>query len=76
MKKKHINIENIRTAPIPFGKAIGLLRDLADLQNGPPLEQFRKERETTMKNIYPFLKKWERVKYAPSPQVEDTEVER
>jgi hypothetical protein len=35
--------------------AIRLLRDLADLQNGPPLEQHRKEWEATMEEVYKFL---------------------
>lgn len=37
------------------GEAITLLRDLADLQNGPPLETVRKEWENTMHNVYAFL---------------------
>lgn len=36
-------------------EAIRLLNDLADLQNGPPLEQHRKEWEDTMDEIYAFL---------------------
>jgi len=42
----------------PFGEAINLLRDLADLQNGPPLERHRKEWEDTMDQVYGFLNKW------------------
>jgi len=43
----------------PFGESIKLLRDLADLQNGAPLEQYRKEWEETMKQVYDFLNRWE-----------------
>ena len=43
----------------PFGESIKLLRDLADLQNGPPLEQHRKEWEKTMNEVYEFLNRWE-----------------
>lgn len=43
----------------PFGESIKLLRDLADLQNGPPLEQHRKEWEETMEEVYDFLNRWE-----------------
>jgi hypothetical protein len=43
----------------PFGESIKLLRDLADLQNGAPLEQHRKEWEETMEQVYDFLNKWE-----------------
>ena len=43
----------------PFGESIKLLRDLADLQNGAPLEQHRKEWEETMKQVYDFLNRWE-----------------
>ena len=39
--------------------AFELLRDLADLQNGPPLEQHRKEWEETMELVYAALNKWE-----------------
>lgn len=35
--------------------AIRLLRDLADLQNGAPLERNRKEYEGTMQEIYDLL---------------------
>ena len=43
----------------PFGESIKLLRDLADLQNGAPLEQYRKEWEETMEQVYDFLDRWE-----------------
>ena len=42
-----------------FKKAIILLRKLADLQNGPPLEKWRHEWEETMEDIYNFLNKHE-----------------
>ncbi len=35
--------------------AIRLLRDLSDLQNGPPLEQHRTEWEQTMHEVATFL---------------------
>lgn len=34
---------------------VELLKDLADLQNGPPLEQHRKEWEETMDKVYKCL---------------------
>jgi hypothetical protein len=43
----------------PFGESIKLLRDLADLQNGAPLEQYRQEWEETMEQVYDFLNRWE-----------------
>ena len=43
----------------PFGESIKLLRDLADLQNGAPLERYRQEWEETMKQVYDFLNRWE-----------------
>lgn len=43
----------------PFRKSIKLLRDLADLQNGAPLERCRQEWQETMDQVYDFLNKWE-----------------
>ena len=43
----------------PFGESIKLLRDLADLQNGAPLERYRQEWEEAMKQVYDFLNRWE-----------------
>lgn len=43
-----------------FNHSIKLLRDLADLQNGAPLERHRKEWEQTMDEVYSFLEKWEK----------------
>lgn len=43
----------------PFGESIKLLRDLADLQNGAPLERHRKEWEETMEQVYDFLNRWD-----------------
>jgi len=43
----------------PFGESIKLLRDLADLQNGAPLEQHQQEWEETMEQVYDFLNRWE-----------------
>lgn len=37
-----------------------LLRDLHDLQNGPPLEKYREEWERTMREVGEFLEKYER----------------
>lgn len=47
---------NVPESPLtPFGEAVKLLNDLADLQNGAPLEQHRKEWEETMQRVYEFL---------------------
>ena len=43
----------------PFGESMKLLRDLADLQNGAPLERYRQEWEETMEQVYDFLNRWE-----------------
>jgi hypothetical protein len=40
----------------PFDEAITLLRQLADLQNGPPLEAYREEWEKVMSDVHEFLK--------------------
>ena len=40
-------------------EALRLLRDLHDLQNGPPLERDREEWETTMREVEKFLEKHE-----------------
>lgn len=45
--------------PEHFRKGIKLLRDLADLQNGAPLETYRKDWEETMREVYDFLNLWE-----------------
>ena len=42
-----------------LSEAVELLRDLADLQNGPALEKYREEHEETMDQIYRFLGKYE-----------------
>lgn len=44
----------------PFEESLKLLRDLADLQNGAPLEQHRKEWEETIEQVYIFLNKHEK----------------
>jgi len=40
-------------------KAIRLLSDLADLQNGAPLETYKEEWEKTMYEVHDFLNKYE-----------------
>jgi len=40
-------------------KSVGLLRDLSDLQNGPPLTRYRDEWEKTMAEVHAFLNRWE-----------------
>lgn len=42
-----------------FDRALKLLKDLADLQNGAPLEQHRTEWERTMDEVYTFLNQHE-----------------
>jgi hypothetical protein len=39
----------------PFDEAIKLLRAIADLQNGPPLEKYREEWEAVMSDVHEFL---------------------
>ena len=62
-RKKNISkngvLANASGSLTPFGESIKLLRDLADLQNGAPLERYRQEWEETMKQIYDFLNRWE-----------------
>lgn len=43
-----------------FVQCLKLLRDLADLQNGPPLETYRKDWDQTMTEVYNFLEKHEK----------------
>ena len=57
-QEKNLNIP-VSGSLTPFGESIKLLRDLADLQNGAPLEQHRQEWEETMEQVYDFLNKWE-----------------
>lgn len=57
--KNNSGLANISVSLTPFGESIKLLRDLADLQNGAPLEQYRKEWEETMEQVYDFLNRWE-----------------
>ena len=57
--KQLLNLFSVSDSLTPFGESIKLLRDLADLQNGAPLEQYRKEWEETMKQVYDFLNRWE-----------------
>ena len=42
-----------------FDRALKLLKDLADLQNGAPLQQHRTEWEQTMDEVYTFLNQHE-----------------
>lgn len=57
--KKVLDLFAVSGSLTPFGESIKLLRDLADLQNGAPLEQHRKEWEETMEQVYDFLNRWE-----------------
>lgn len=43
----------------PNKRTLQLLRDLADLQNGAPLESYREEWEKTMDEVYTHLKEHE-----------------
>lgn len=58
-RKQQCNIPDVSGSLTPFGESIKLLRDLADLQNGAPLEQHRQEWEETMEQVYDFLNRWE-----------------
>jgi hypothetical protein len=58
-RKPLLVIPDVSGSLTPFGVSIKLLRDLADLQNGAPLEQHRKEWEETMEQVYDFLNRWE-----------------
>jgi hypothetical protein len=40
--------------------AIELLRDLADIQNGPPLATYEKQWNEIMEKVYTFLNKYEK----------------
>jgi hypothetical protein len=42
-----------------FKNSLQLLRDLADLQNGAPLEKYRDEWEETIQEVYNFLNEHE-----------------
>lgn len=58
-RKPALNKPDVSCSLTPFGESIKLLRDLADLQNGAPLEQHRQEWEETMDQVYDFLNRWE-----------------
>lgn len=45
----------LQTTTDTLTTALRLLRDLADLQNGAPLESYRQQWEATMYEVYPFL---------------------
>lgn len=49
-----------------FTKALELLRDLADIQNGPPLVTVAKEWNEIMTNVYNFLEEHEKPTHAGS----------
>jgi hypothetical protein len=49
----------VSSRAIEFESAIGLLRDLADVQNGAPLETYRTEWEGIMEATYKFLEEHE-----------------
>lgn len=51
-------------------EALKLLKDLADLQNGPPLEQHRKQWEETMERVYAFLNKHESDTMTPEDAID------
>ena len=40
--------------------ALRLLRSLADIQNGPPLEKYREEWRVVMDEVYDFLDRYEK----------------
>ncbi len=44
-----------------FNEALLLLRQLADIQNGPPLVQDEKQWEEIMSRVYIFLKEYEKL---------------
>ena len=58
-RKPALNKTGVSSPLTPFGESIKLLRDLADLQNGAPLEQHKKEWEETLERVYDFLNRWE-----------------
>ena len=57
--KSVLNIHDVSGSLTPFGQSIKLLRDLADLQNGAPIERQRCKWEETMEQVYDFLNRWE-----------------
>lgn len=70
------NIAEIETIASKFGlevlviekgveqKSLELLRDLADLQNGPPLERYKNEYANVMSEVYLFLEENEKAHQA------------
>lgn len=43
-----------------LAECMELLRNLADLQNGPPLIKYEQEHNEIMQKIYEFLEKYEK----------------
>jgi hypothetical protein len=60
----------------PFGECLILLKDLADFQNGAPLEQHKLEYEKTMHKVWAFLGDHEKDSSKPEPESLDVDLER
>lgn len=57
--KESDSLPCVSSRAIEFEAAIGLLRDLADVQNGAPLETYREEWEGIMEATHKFLNEHE-----------------
>jgi hypothetical protein len=60
---------------VQFNECLRLLRDLADFQNGAPLEQHKVEYEKTMDEVWAFLKAHENDSSKPEPESLDVDLE-
>jgi hypothetical protein len=57
-KKTTKALDMVLDASSALIEATKLMKDLGDLQNGPPLEQHRQEWDETMQEVYDFLNRW------------------
>ena len=58
--KNNASLDSVSVSDLEFKAALTLLRDLADLQNGAPLERYRKEWDEVMTSTYDFLEQHSR----------------
>ena len=55
---------------ITLDKSIELLRELAELQNGPPLFTYEKQWNQTMEDVWEFIHNYEKLKSKQNKYVE------
>ncbi len=61
---------NGKKVKITLDKSIELLRELAELQNGPPLFTYEKQWNQTMEDVWEFIHNYEKLKSKQNKYVE------